>query len=87
MWSSQYWKETVERATKTFVQTLIPAVSLTMLTSPDWGDISSAVGLSACAAGISVLTSLASTLRGEPDSPSLIAPSTPAGRHSAADSD
>lgn len=82
MWSSQYWKATSERAIKTFVQTLIPAVSLTMLTQPDWGDISSAVGLSAIAAGMSVLTSMASTLRGDPESPSLI---TPTGSRSSTD--
>lgn len=74
MWSSQYWKDVAERAAKTFVQTLVPAVSLTMLTQPDWGDITSLVGLSACAAGISVLTSMASTLRGDPESASLLRP-------------
>ncbi|MEU1550207.1 holin [Nocardia sp. NPDC005745] len=82
MWSKDYWKATAERAVKTFAQTLVPLVTATVLTSPDWSDITAAVGLSACAAGMSILSSMASTLRGDPESPSLI---RPAGRHSATD--
>ncbi|WP_280244250.1 holin [Nocardia abscessus] len=82
MWSKDYWKAVTERAIKTFAQTLVPLVTATLFTQPDWSDITAAVGLSACAAGISILTSMASTLRGDPESPSLI---RPAGRHSATD--
>ncbi|WP_280186018.1 MULTISPECIES: holin [Nocardia] len=82
MWSSAFWKAVAERAVKTFAQTLLPLVTATVLTRPDWSDITAALGLSACAAGISILTSIASTLRGDPESPSLIRPS---GRHSATD--
>lgn len=83
MWSNAYWKATGERAAKTFVQTLIPTVSLALLAPPDWASLGSAVGAAACASGISILTSMASTLRGDPDSPSLL--TEPTGRHARPD--
>jgi hypothetical protein len=79
MWSSAFWKDTAERATKTFVQALIPSISVIYLAGPDWASIANGVGVAGVAAGISILTSIGSALRGDPESASLVAPS--AGRH------
>lgn len=81
MWSKAFWQATGERAGKTFVQTLIPTVGLVLLAPPDWASLGSAAGAAACAAGISILTSMGSAFRGDPESPSLLS----AGRHARTD--
>ncbi|WP_329013270.1 holin [Micromonospora rifamycinica] len=71
MWTSQFWKQTLERAIKTFAQgslALLAGDGLGVL-DVDWGDVASVGALAAIA---SVLTSLVSVPAGEPDSPSLV---------------
>ncbi|WP_280420652.1 holin [Nocardia carnea] len=72
MFTKKFWQDTAERATKTFVQAAIPIVTVSTFLDPDWGSIASGVGLAAVAAGMSVLTSIGSTLRGDSESPSLL---------------
>lgn len=81
MWSKSFWKATAERALKTFLQTLLPALALVTIAAPDWRYLSGAVLVAVQAAALSVLTSIASTLRGDPESPSLVLPPPPSGRH------
>ncbi|WP_280498850.1 holin [Nocardia cyriacigeorgica] len=80
MWSKTFWKATAERAVKTFVQVLAASLAGMSLLSTDWNTLAAALGLAGISAGMSVLTSLASVLRGEPDSPSLVNP-PPTPRH------
>lgn len=78
MLTKAFWKLATERAVKTFLQTLVPL--LTPLVAgytvfnwmPDWRLWLGAVVISGEAAGLSYLTSVASTLRGNPQSPSLV---------------
>ncbi|WP_280413483.1 holin [Nocardia asiatica] len=79
MWSSAFWKDTAERATKTFVQALIPSISVIYLAGPDWASITNGLGIAGVAAGISILTSIGSVLRGDPETASLVAQAT--GKH------
>lgn len=80
MFSKPFWKDAVERATKTGVQALIPAATVALVSgSPDWGDLANGAGFAGCMAGISILTSIASSFRGDPDSASLVAEVS--GRH------
>jgi hypothetical protein len=74
MWSSSFWKASAERAIKTFAQTLVALVgtdAADVLTI----SITDAVQASVVAAVLSVLTSLASSTRGNPG-PSLSNEST-----------
>lgn len=74
MWSSSFWKASAERAVKTFAQTLVALVgtdAADVLTI----NIADAVQASVVAAVLSVLTSLASSTRGNPG-PSLSNEST-----------
>jgi len=74
MWSSSFWKASAERAVKTFAQTLVALVgtdAADVLTI----NITDAVQASVVAAVLSVLTSLASSTRGNPG-PSLSNEST-----------
>jgi hypothetical protein len=74
MWSSSFWKASAERAIKTFAQTLVALVgtdAADVLTI----NITDAVQASVVAAVLSVLTSLASSTRGNPG-PSLSNEST-----------
>lgn len=80
MWTRDFWRAAGERALKTFIQTLLPALALVSIAAPDWRFLGGAVLVAVQAAVLSVLTSLASTLRGDPASPSLIRPADP-GRH------
>jgi hypothetical protein len=80
MWSKAFWLDAGERAVKTGAQTLLASVPLSALaTGLDWGTVATGGGVALCAAGISILTSIASTLRGDEESASLLKPA--AGRH------
>lgn len=80
VWSRAFWQDAAERAAKTGVQTLIPAVTVALVSgAPDWGDLANGAGFAACAAGISLLTSVGSAFRGDEESASLVKPEV--GRH------
>jgi hypothetical protein len=71
MFTYQFWQLAIERAVKTFAQSLLAIFSATgvgLLTVP-WTASLSTAGI---AAVLSVLTSIASTPVGEPNSPSLL---------------
>lgn len=70
MLSAQFWREAGERAVKTFAQVLVAmfTVGVTIL-SVDWVD---ALAVSGTAALVSILTSVASSGFGSPDTPSVI---------------
>jgi hypothetical protein len=71
MFTSRFWQLTAERAVKTFAQSLVAifsAAGVGLLTAP-WPTALSTAGM---ATVLSVLTSMASTRVGEPDSPSLL---------------
>lgn len=76
MFTSDFWKQTVERFIKTFVQTFLAAGITYTATAGDWKN----AGLAALiAAGFSILTSLASLPFGDKGTPSLVVtPTTPA---------
>lgn len=87
MLSKQFWLAAAERALKTFGQTLLAllsAVSIGALAGNGipWQFVLGALGASAWAAVLSLLSSVASTTIGDSDSPSLVR-AVPAGRHSA----
>lgn len=74
MGSSAFWRDAAERALKTFLQTLLPALLLVSIIDPDWKYLGGAVAVAVQAALLSVLTSITSTLRGDPASASLVLP-------------
>jgi hypothetical protein len=74
MWSSLFWKASAERAIKTFAQTLVALVGTDAANVLVIG-IGDAVQASVVAAVLSVLTSLASSSKGNPG-PSLTSEST-----------
>ena len=57
MWTAQFWKAAIERAVKTFAQTLLAVLSLDGLDwlSVNWGDTFLTAGI---AAALSVLSSV-----------------------------
>ena len=82
MFTYRFWQLTIERAIKTFAQSLaaiFSAAGLGLLTVP-WSASLSTAGM---AAVLSVLTSMASAPVGEPNSPSLL-PAAPRSAPSAA---
>ena len=72
MFSRLFWKDTVERAVKTFAQSALATLGLgaTDVLSTDWVGV---VSVGAGAAVVSVLTSLASTARDNTVSPASVA--------------
>lgn len=74
MWSSSFWKASAERAIKTFAQTLVALVG-TDAAGVLSVNVADAVQASVVAAVLSVLTSLASSSKGNPG-PSLSNEST-----------
>ena len=70
MFSTTFWRYAFERAIKTFAQTVVALLSASgigLLNAP-WIQVLSVAGMTAL---LSVLTSVASTRVGEPDSPNL----------------
>lgn len=71
MWSKQFWKDTAERAIRTFAQALIAILGAgaVNILAVDWGQ---ALSVAAGAALISVLTSIAASGFGDKGTPSLV---------------
>ncbi len=83
MYTKTFWLETLERALKTFAQTTVASLPLataavTMTLATFWPVFLAAAGTGVAAAIISLLTSLASTMVGNKNSPSLV---TNRGKH------
>lgn len=74
MWTQKFWKASVERAVKTFAQTLVALVGTNAADVMDV-DLVDSVQAAAVAAALSVLTSLASSKKGN-SGPSLAGEST-----------
>lgn len=71
MFTAQFWKQAGERALKTFAQAFVATGIVVGATGKEW---QSALLAAAIAAGLSVVTSVASSSVGEKDSPSLLDP-------------
>ncbi|NMO52039.1 holin [Actinoplanes sp. TBRC 11911] len=71
MLTKQFWKQTIERAIKTFAQTSLALIAVDGLGITDlaWGHTLDVAGLATLA---SVLTSIVTSGVGEPDSPSAV---------------
>lgn len=71
MWTAKFWRAAAERAAKTFAQTLVVLLGAGSVdvASVGWAQ---ALSLSAGAALLSVLTSVASTRVADSTSPSLV---------------
>ncbi|HEX2298284.1 MAG TPA: holin [Pseudonocardiaceae bacterium] len=77
MFTYLFWRFAIERAIKTFAQTLTALFSaggIGLLNAP-WIEVLSVAGMTAL---LSVLTSIASERVGEPESPSLVRSEPPA---------
>ncbi len=70
MWSSSFWKATAERALKTFAQTLV--ASGIVVGVAGWDKWQAALIAAAIAAGLSIITSVASIGLGDKGTPSLV---------------
>lgn len=72
MFTTSFWRQALERAIKTFAQAAIAVLSVDGLglLTVDWLAVGSVAGL---AAVVSVLTSIATSGFGQPDSPSMVA--------------
>lgn len=73
MFTKEFWKQTLERFIKTFAQTFIAAGITFSATAGDWQKAGIAA---AFAAGLSVLTSIASIGIGDKGTPSLVSATT-----------
>jgi len=75
MWTKAFWKDVAERSLKTFAQFMVTLGGFATVVSPDqlttvnWPQI---LVISLVGAGASVLTSLASSFKGDPKSASLV---------------
>lgn len=71
MWTASFWKDTAERAIKTFAQVAASflVIGTTGVLDVDWAQVASISGVAAL---VSVLTSLASEGVGTPGTASLI---------------
>jgi hypothetical protein len=70
MWTATFWKDAAERAIKTAAQTLLGVIAgLQVTTGMDWETTLIAAGI---ATGLSVLTSLLSSLSGTSSSASVV---------------
>lgn len=71
MFTKSFWKQTAERSVKTFAQAAVALLTgdgLGLL-NVDWGATASVAGLAAL---VSLLTSVATSAVGEPNSPSAV---------------
>lgn len=84
MFTKEFWKDAAERAIKTFAQSLIAVLSVAVA-APIWElNWVEALGVSLTATALSLLTSIAGTGTGNPETGSFInEPTTPEydGRH------
>jgi hypothetical protein len=75
MWTKTFWKDAIERATKTFAQVILAIVSVGVLTTPldllsvNWIPVLLAGGIGFL---YSIVMSLGSSLKGNPESASLV---------------
>lgn len=69
MWSKTFWRDAAERAVKTAAQSAIGVLTATPLANIDW---EAGVGIVGVATGVSLLTSIVSSGRGDADSASLV---------------
>lgn len=70
MWTADFWKDTAERAVKTAAQT---GAALLVVGTPIWEiDWTAGLGITATATALSILTSLASSGRGDHESASAL---------------
>lgn len=70
MWTAAFWKDTAERAVKTAAQT---AGGVLIVGTPIWDiDWSAGLGITATATALSILTSVASSGRGDHESASAL---------------
>lgn len=77
MYSSEFWRELIERAIKTMAEALLAWI---MVGQPIWEmDWKQGFGLAATATVVSILASIASTQVGDPESASMVS----GGRHRA----
>lgn len=65
MWSSSFWRGAAERAIRTFAQTAVALIGADLVSVVDI-DYATIGGVSATAALLSVLTSIAAASHGEP---------------------
>lgn len=72
MWSKKFWLEALERAVKTFAQTLAGLLIGDAAIDHVYATLSAKVGMAGMAAGISLLTSLAGTQVGANNSPAWL---------------
>ncbi|RDI73323.1 hypothetical protein Gocc_2923 [Gaiella occulta] len=73
MMSRRFLRDLAERALKTFVQTTITgALVLLTVDGASWSDVPGAAAAGAFAGTLSALTSILSSLRGNPDSASFV---------------
>ena len=70
MWSSSFWKATAERALKTFAQTMVASGIVADVAG--WDKWQAALIAAAIAAGLSIITSVASIGLGDKGTPSLV---------------
>lgn len=71
-----FWERTLERAGKTFAQTALLAIGANAVSPGHFNVLDAAwanvIGLACGGFVLSLLTSMASSLRGDPDSPSIV---------------
>lgn len=72
MFTKTFWKDATERAIKTFAQTLVALLSVAVA-APIWDlNWTEALGVSLTATALSLLTSIAGTGTGNPETGSFI---------------
>jgi hypothetical protein len=71
MWTQVFWKQSVERAVKTFAQSVVAMVGASSVQVLN-ADLKAVVLASLGAAILSVLTSVASSKVNDPESPSAV---------------
>lgn len=72
MWSKKFWLEALERAVKTFAQTLVGLIIGDAAIDHVYATITAKLGMAGMAAGVSLLTSIAGTQVGANNSPAWL---------------